>query len=246
VEVSDFFDESLDETRAVPVAVVEGASQRAAEAISETMDRMAAGAPAQTQGQAIDLDVLAVADSRKVAVLVSDILEHAVAHGASRIHLLPYKDDFFLVYRVKGGLEKIASAPLSMQGALVDGFKQYVRLGAVPSSRPALGRMHTRIADKDVVLTTSVVPTISGQRLVVTLSALRRPRTLVELGVSDAESRALHAMVEHGRGILSCALPWQVGRALRTTRCSATRPLWARPCTRSSSRSNTRSLLSPR
>jgi len=207
VEVSDFFDESLDETRAVPVAVVEGASQRAAEAISETMDRMAAGAPAQTQGQAIDLDVLAVADSRKVAVLVSDILEHAVAHGASRIHLLPYKDDFFLVYRVKGGLEKIASAPLSMQGALVDGFKQYVRLGAVPSSRPALGRMHTRIADKDVVLTTSVVPTISGQRLVVTLSALRRPRTLVELGVSDAESRALHAMVEHGRGILLVCAP---------------------------------------
>lgn len=206
VEVSDFFDESLDETRAVPVAVVEGASQRA-EAISETMDRMAAGAPAQTQGQAIDLDVLAVADSRKVAVLVSDILEHAVAHGASRIHLLPYKDDFFLVYRVKGGLEKIASAPLSMQGALVDGFKQYVRLGAVPSSRPALGRIHTRIADKDVVLTTSVVPTISGQRLVVTLSALRRPRTLVELGVSDAESRALHAMVEHGRGILLVCAP---------------------------------------
>lgn len=208
VVASDFFDEPLDETPAVLVAPVEEAApQPAAEAISETMDRMAAGAPAQTEGQAIDLDVLAVADSRTVAVLVSDILEHAVAHGASRIHLLPYKDDFFLVYRVKGGLEKIASAPLSMQGALVDGFKQYARLGAVPSSRPALGRMHTRIADKDLVLTTSVVPTISGQRLVVTLSALRQPRTLVELGVSDAESRALYAMVERGRGILLVCAP---------------------------------------
>ena len=208
LEASDFFDESLDQTPAVPVAPVEEAApQPVAEAISETMDRMAAGAPAQTEGQTIDLDVLAVADTRKVAVLVSDILEHAVARGASRIHLLPYKDDFFLVYRVKGGLEKIASAPLSMQGALVDGFKQYTRLGAVPSSRPALGRMHTHIADKDLVLTTSVVPTISGQRLVVTLSALRQPRTLVELGVSDAESRALHAMVERGRGILLVCAP---------------------------------------
>ncbi len=208
VEASDFFDESLDATPAVPVAPVEEAApQPVAEAISETMDRMAAGASAQTEGRAIDLDVLAVADTRTVAVLVSDILEHAVARGASRIHLLPYKDDFFLVYRVKGGLEKIASAPLSMQGALVDGFKQYARLGAVPSSRPALGRMHTHIADKDVVLTTSVVPTISGQRLVVTLSALRQPRTLVELGVSDAESRALHAMVERGRGILLVCAP---------------------------------------
>ena len=42
--------------------------------------------------QAIDLDVLAVADERKVAVLVSDILEHAVSRGASRIHLLPVQD----------------------------------------------------------------------------------------------------------------------------------------------------------
>ena len=58
----------------------------------------------------IDLDVLAVADDRKLAVLVSDILEQAVSRGANRIHLLPYKDDFFLVYRIKGRLEKVASA----------------------------------------------------------------------------------------------------------------------------------------
>ena len=68
---------------------------------------------AESEGSAaIDLDVLAVADDRKLAMLVADILDDAVARGASRIHLLPYKNDFFLVFRVDGasreGLERPA------------------------------------------------------------------------------------------------------------------------------------------
>lgn len=162
----------------------------------------AAGRPA------IDLDVLAVADARKVTMLVTEILEDAVAKGASRIHLLPYKDDFFLVYRVKGGLEKAGSAPLSMQGALVDAFKSFGRLAGVPASTPALGRVHTHIADKDIVLTISVVPTVAGQRLVISLAPNRpQPRPLLELGMSEAEERALRAMVERGRGLLLVAAP---------------------------------------
>jgi len=209
VEASDFFEEPLDQTAAVPVAPVdEAASSRAAVAISETMEQMAAESAVQSGPAAIDLDVLAVADTRKVAVLVADILDHAVARGASRIHLLPYKDDFFLVYRVRGSLEKIASAPLSLQNGLVDGFKQYAHLGGVPATRPALGRVRTHIADKDLVLTISVVPTIAGQRLVVSLAAFKaEPRGLEELGVSEAEARALRAMVERGRGILLVCAP---------------------------------------
>lgn len=209
VEASDFFEESLDQTPAVPVAPIEdGASTETPVAISETMEQMAAEPSGQVGPAAIDLDVLAVADTRKVAVLVADILDHAVARGASRIHLLPYKDDFFLVYRIKGTLEKIASAPLSMQSGLVEGFKQFAHLGGVPATRPALGRVRTHIADKDLVLTVSVVPTISGQRLVVSLSAFKpQPRGLEDLGVSDAEARALRAMVERGRGILLVCAP---------------------------------------
>ena len=211
VEASDFFEEPLDQTPAVPVAPVEEMAPASAEApvaVAEAMEQMAAAAPVAEGPAAIDLDVLAVADARKVAVLVADILDNAVARGASRIHLLPYKDDFFLVYRLKGGLEKIASAPLSMQGALVDAFKQYAKLGGVPSSRPALGRVRTHIGDKDLVLTVSVVPTVSGQRLVVSLAAFKpEPRTLEELGVSEAEGRALRAMVERGRGILLVCAP---------------------------------------
>ncbi len=164
---------------------------------------------AEIEGKAtVDLDVLAVADDRIVAVLVTDILEAAVRRGASRIHLLPYKSDFFLVFRVDGRLEKVASAPVSMQGQLVDGFKNFARLGDVSANRPALGRMRAELAGKTVNLTISAVPTVAGQRLVVTIAPdAPAPRDLAELGMSDAETRALHAMVERGRGLLLLSSP---------------------------------------
>lgn len=188
-----------------PPAVERGHSASVDKAVE--MERIASG-PAPSGPDRIDLDVLAVADARNVAKLVARILEDAVRHGAERIHLLPYKDDFFLVYRTKGGLEKIASAPVSLQAALVEGFKQYARLGSVPDSRPALGRVRAKIAEQEFALTVSIVPTIAGQRLVVSISTVRTsPRGLEELGASEAEARALHAMVERGRGVLLLCAP---------------------------------------
>lgn len=209
---SDFFEESapdVEPTPTIPVAPVaelsaeEAPPESPAESIELLAEAETASGPA-----AIDLDVLAVADNRKIAVLVTEILENAVAREATMIHLLPYKDDFFLVYRVKGGLEKVASAPLSMQGALVDGLKSFARISGVQSSAPALSRVRARIGDKDLVVTVSAVPTIAGQRLVVSLAPHKpEPRGLTDLGMSDTEVRALHAMVERGRGILLVCAP---------------------------------------
>jgi len=213
LDVADFFEAPIDQDVPV-VAEAPPAEEPVAEAepvrtIEEVVETVSADGPS-----AIDLDVLAVADARKVAVLVSDIMEHALVRGANRIQLLPYKDDFFLVYRVHGRLEKIASAPLSMQGALVEGFKHYARLSAVESTRPALGRVKSRIGDRDLVVTVSAVPTIAGQRVVISVAADKAaPRGLAELGMNEAEVRALHAMVERGKGILLVCAPVAGGRS---------------------------------
>ncbi|TDB38835.1 MAG: hypothetical protein D9V44_03865 [Actinobacteria bacterium] len=214
--VSDFFDEHAEHdvtTPTVPVAPVAEVTPEEAAPLppAETIEQMAEAEPVRGS-RSIDLDVLAVADSRKIAVLVTEILESAVARDASMIHLLPYKDDFFLVFRVKGGLEKVASAPLSLQGALVDGLKSFAKMSGVQSSRPALSRVRARVAEKDLVVTVSAVPTIAGQRLVISLAPHRpHPRGLSDLGMSEAEVRALHAMVERGRGILLVCAPVAAG-----------------------------------
>jgi type II secretory ATPase GspE/PulE/Tfp pilus assembly ATPase PilB-like protein len=206
--------EMLAEPEAAPPVPEAEAAPVEQPVMAHTMEEVAAADVSVGGGGRIDLDVLAVADSRKVALLVADILEDAAARGASRIHLLPYKEDFFLVYRVAGRLEKVATAPLSMQGALVDAFKGFARLGSVPPSLPALGRVKTHLGETEVVLTVSAVPTVAGQRVVITI-APQRPAVpaLTDLGMSDAEARALRAMVERGRGILLLCAPVAAGRS---------------------------------
>jgi len=212
LDAGDLFEAPVSDITPIVAEVPAEEPEAPAEPVRTIEDVVETEAPSGPA--AIDLDVLAVADARKVAVLVSDILEHAVKQGATRVHLLPYKEDFFLVYRVQGRLEKVASAPLSMQGALVDGFKSFARLAAVQSSRPALGRVKSRIGDRDLVVTVSAVPTIAGQRVVVSLASDKpTPRGLAELGMNEAEVRALHAMVERGRGILLIAAPVAGGRS---------------------------------
>ncbi len=213
MSATDFFEVSEDVPVVVdaPEAVHEELESAEANTV-QTVEEVVSATPESTSG--IDLDVLAVADDRKVSVLVSDILDQAVARGANRIHLLPYKNDFFLVFRIQGRLEKIASAPLSMQGPLIEGFKNYAKLGAVPADLPALGRLHADIGGKGLVLTVSSVPTVAGQRLVVSIAPARpQPRDFLELGMTEAESKALQAMVERGRGILLVSAPVAGGRS---------------------------------
>ncbi len=214
ISAADFFEvaeEDIAPSVAPTVAEVEAEPEAdvQVQSVQEVIEAVSPEGPAT-----IDLDVLAVADDRKLAVLVADILEQAVSRGANRIHVFPYKNDFFLVYRTKGRLEKIASAPLSMQGPLIDGFKAWAKLGHVPADVPALGRQHAEIGSRALVVTVSSVPTVAGQRLVVSLAPARpEPRSLLELGMTDAESRALQAMIERGRGMLLVAAPVAGGRS---------------------------------
>ncbi len=218
LDAADFFEAPLEDAP-VPVVAeaisVEEVAEEVAEltAAMETIEEVVEAAEPDGPA-AVDLDVLAVADPGKVAILVTEILEDAVARGAQRIHILPYKNDFFLVYRVMGRLEKVASAPISMQAALIDGFKSFAKLSSVPASLPALGRLKTHVADKDLTITVSSVPTVAGQRMVISLAAGRpEPRSLTGLGMSEAEARALNAMVERGRGILLVCAPVAGGRS---------------------------------
>lgn len=214
ISAADFFE--VAEEPSVTPAVAPSAddlepagTSSQSQSVEEVIEAAAPAGPST-----IDLDVLAVADDRKLAVLTQEVLEQAVARGANRIHLFPYKSDFFLVYRIKGRLEKVASAPLSMQGPLIEGFKSWAKLGHVPSDVPALGRLHAEIGGRTLVVTVSAVPTVAGQRLVVSFAPARpEPRSLIELGMSEAESRALHAMIERGRGMLLVAAPVAGGRS---------------------------------
>jgi len=156
----------------------------------------------------IDLDVLAVADTARAARLAGNILEHALAAGADAVHLVPYKDDFFLAYRVAGTLERVASAPLALEGPLVDAFRALGHLPSSTAQRAELGRTRLRVSEHDIVLTTSVLPTVSGERVVLSFGRLERAvPTFASLGMSVAEAKATEVLLERGEGLLVLFAP---------------------------------------
>lgn len=90
----------------------------------------------------------------------------------------------------------------------------FARISGVPARVPALNRVRSRIADRDLAVTVSSAPTIAGQRVVVSFSpADEAPRTFSQLGMSEAERFALTAMAERGRGILLICAPVAGGRS---------------------------------
>jgi general secretion pathway protein E len=210
-------DDAVDEDE---VSAYARADDLAASAISSTEPNAApATAPrrpladalvdsTQSPDIAIDLDVLALADTRAVSLLVNDILEDAAARRATHVHLLPYKDDFFLVYRIDGRLEKIASAPRSLQRPLVEGFRGFASLSSLAGDAPVSGRVRVRLADRDLGATVSIVGTLTGQRVVVSLAPVRdEVPGLDALGMTATEAAALTSLMERGRGLVVVAAP---------------------------------------
>jgi type IV pilus assembly protein PilB len=183
-----------------------GVPASAEDAIESEADPEADTAPTAVEfdvSAPIDLDVLAVADTARAAQLAVNILEHAAAAGADAVHVVPYKDDFFLAYRVAGTLEKVASAPLALEGPLVDAFRSLGHLPAATAPAAQLGRTGLRIAEADITLTISLLPTVSGQRMVLVLGhAESAVPTFASLGMSAAEAKAAEALLERGQGLL--------------------------------------------
>ena len=189
-------------------------------AAPDDIARADARADADASAHWIDLDVLAVADPSRMALLVTEILEEAVSLHATKIHILPYKDDFFVVFRIAGRLKQVGAAPLSLQSALVEGVRSFMRLPAPALGQPSVGRLHTEIAGVGITLTLSAVKTISGHRLVVSLDdADPTPRPTAELGMSEQDRRAFEAVLERGTGLLLLCSP--IGEGASETYYSA-------------------------
>ncbi len=215
--LGQYYPESAAEAPAEAGMVAAGVAPAAARASSRSGVRSAEAASPTAVGvgtQVPDLSVLGTGDPASASALVARILEDAVAKGASRIHLLSYKGEFILAYRIKGALERVGQGPLARQAFLVDAFCRAAGVTPPADGAPVVARTRLRVLDADLTITLSCVETLGGYRLVASFTAPRTdPHSLEDLGLLEAEARALKAMVERGRGILLVCAPAANGAA---------------------------------
>lgn len=156
----------------------------------------------------IDLDVLAVADPSRTMLLVAEILERAVRLGATKVHIAPDAGNFTVAFRADGRLSQVASAPISLQGPLVEAVRAFVGVPKPALGQPSVGRMRCEIAGKLVTLSLSAVRTAAGQRVVVSIDeGDTMPPPLSDIGLPEDEARALELIIERRSGLLLVVSP---------------------------------------
>jgi type IV pilus assembly protein PilB len=176
------------------------------EALKETED----------EGKIKTIDTAQIAQIIKeapIAKIVSTILEYAVTSRASDVHIEPQEDRVRVRYRIDGILYDRLSLPKSVQEAVISRIKILSEMKIDEHRSPQDGRFNFKIADKEVDLRISILPTSFGEKIVMRL--LRKSGgipTLQDLGLNGTSLKNLETAMLRPHGIIIVVGPTGSGK----------------------------------
>ena len=160
------------------------------------------------------IDLLDTEDSAPVIKLVNTLLFKAVKERASDIHIEPYEKELTVRFRVDGTLYSVFKPPKSLQNAIISRIKIMADLDIAEKRLPQDGRIHLRLAGKDIDIRLSAIPTAFGERLVLRLQD--RTQVLLalnDLGFSRANLKAFNKLLGNSYGIVLITGPTGSGKS---------------------------------
>jgi general secretion pathway protein E len=158
-------------------------------------------------------DLLDVSDEAPVIRLVNLIFFQAVKERASDIHIEPFQKDLKVRYRIDGILYNRLSPPKRYQPAIVSRLKVMAKLDIAEKRLPQDGRIPIRVADKDIDIRVSVIPTSFGERVVLRLLDKSGDHLgLEEIGLFPDHLGTVEELIRRPNGILFVTGPTGSGK----------------------------------
>ncbi|NWF56707.1 MAG: type II secretion system ATPase GspE [Syntrophaceae bacterium] len=158
-------------------------------------------------------DLLEVSDEAPVIRLVNLMLFQAVKERASDIHIEPFQKELKVRYRIDGILYNRLTPPRRYHAAIVSRLKVMAKLDIAEKRLPQDGRIPIKIADKDIDIRVSVIPTTFGERIVLRLLNKSGAHFgLGEIGLSPDHLRVLEDLIQRPNGILFVTGPTGSGK----------------------------------
>ncbi|OGH42430.1 MAG: hypothetical protein A3H79_04555 [Candidatus Levybacteria bacterium RIFCSPLOWO2_02_FULL_36_8b] len=148
-----------------------------------------------------------------IAKIVSTILEYAVTSRSSDVHIEPQEDRVRVRYRIDGILYDRLTLPKTVQEALISRIKILSEMKIDEHRTPQDGRFNFKVGDQEVDLRISVLPTSSGEKVVMRL--LRKSGgipTLPELGLGGTALKNLETAILRPHGIIIVCGPTGSGK----------------------------------
>lgn len=158
-------------------------------------------------------DLLDHATEAPIIRLVNSVLFQAVRERASDIHFEPFERELKVRYRIDGILYNILTPPKRLQSAITSRIKIMANLNIAEKRLPQDGRIKIRIADKDIDIRVSVIPTAFGERIVLRL--LDKSTILLNLediGMGKNELQKYSQLIHRSNGIILVTGPTGSGK----------------------------------
>jgi len=160
-----------------------------------------------------DRDILAMATEAPIIKLVNHILVQAVKRDASDIHIEPFEKELRVRYRIDGVLTTVMTPPKRVQDALISRIKIMANLNIAEKRIPQDGRIEIKVADKEIDIRVSVLPTTFGERIVMRLLDKTRTFTsLQDLGFDKRDYTIVRQGIARPNGIIFVTGPTGSGK----------------------------------
>lgn len=158
-------------------------------------------------------DLLDDTSDAPIIKLVNLMLSQAVKARASDIHIEPSQKRLNVRQRVDGILYDMLSPPKHIQSTLISRIKIMAKMNIAEKRLPQDGRIEIRIADKNVDIRVSTIPTAFGERVVLRL--LDKSHVLLQvsdLGMPENRLKDFNNLIRSAHGIILVTGPTGSGK----------------------------------
>jgi general secretion pathway protein E len=158
-------------------------------------------------------DLMDIANKAPIIKLVNLTMFQAAKARASDIHIEPYEKELRIRYRIDGVLYDNLRPPKEYQSAITSRIKVMANLNIAEHRLPQDGRIKIRLADREMDIRVSVIPTIFGERVVMRLlDKTSSLYSLEDLGLSQDKLQVFLKLIQMSHGIILVTGPTGSGK----------------------------------
>ncbi|MGL4373484.1 MAG: GspE/PulE family protein, partial [Turicibacter sp.] len=184
---------------------------------SEEVNRAAAELSREKLTQKNAMEKAVTAEDVKnapVVKMVEFLFKNSVEMRASDIHIEPFENEVRIRYRIDGELQTVNTLQIESLAALVTRIKILADLNIAEKRIPQDGRIITKVGNYDIDLRVSILPVVSGEKIVIRI--LNRSNFKVgkeRLGLSEKNMDKLLRIISNPHGIVLVTGPTGSGKS---------------------------------
>lgn len=158
-------------------------------------------------------DLLDTEDDAPIIRLINALFTEAIKQKASDIHIETYQDKVTVRFRVDGVLQEALQVQRALSSLIVSRIKVMAKLDIAEKRVPQDGRISLQIANHNVDVRVSTLPSRHGERIVMRILDKSVSRLdLNHLGMDADSFRAAQTLLSHPHGIILVTGPTGSGK----------------------------------